>query len=280
MKLGPINNNYSCYNQLIEFYYQNKDRMFENIPLEIVDWFPANTCSMLGAILYLLQKNLNTINIDAGQATDILERNGFLAFFGHLKKFDRHQTTVSYQMLSPQDYRYFNGYVFEELLSKSDLPHMTNLLKKKIAESIYEIFVNAQIHSQTEKIFTCGQFFPKRNNIEFMITDIGIGFKESVNNRFGRKLNAIQAIDWAMKEGHTTKQDAPGGIGLALLMEFIHKNQGKIQVISKDGFWEMSRNGIESMLFQHEFPGTAVNIDIKTDDPVSYALLSEVYDIF
>ncbi|MDR4507873.1 MAG: hypothetical protein MRJ65_06500 [Candidatus Brocadiaceae bacterium] len=45
---------------------------------------------------------------------------------------------------------------------------------KKITESIYEIFVNAQIHSETDFIYTCGQFFPNKHMIEFTIKDTGI----------------------------------------------------------------------------------------------------------
>ena len=35
-------------------------------------------------------------------------------------------------------------------------------VKEKVIEAIYEIFVNAQIHSETQLIYTCSQFFPNK----------------------------------------------------------------------------------------------------------------------
>jgi len=280
LRLGSINNDYSGYRKMIDFYHERRNSVFEMIPLSLGSWFPANTCSLLGALLYLLQNNLNTIEIDPGNAGDILTRNGFLSFFGNPKIPDRNNTAISYEVLDPQDNRYFSNYVFREFLSKPNLPKMTVALRKKVAESIYEIFINAKMHSDTEKIFTCGQFFPNKHIIEFMITDIGIGIPESINRRFGVSFDSVTAISWAMKSGNTTKQGVSGGIGLALLQEFISQNRGKIQVISGDGFWELNERGVETKVFTNEFPGTAINIYVRTNDPASYALVSEVTDIF
>ncbi|WP_147473867.1 hypothetical protein [Chryseobacterium nematophagum] len=55
----------------------------------------------------------------------------------------------------------------------------------------------------------------------------------------GEDIDAKEAIVWAMKMGNTTKTGSnPGGLGLAVIFEFIEKNKGKIQVISADGFYE------------------------------------------
>jgi hypothetical protein len=275
MILRQMQGDYQSYAELIEFYHQNKDKTFEDIDLKLEGWFEAPICSMLGAVIYLLQKKFNNIQVDPGVAEDILGRNGFLAFLGREKIADFQNTTISYQLLSVTDHKYFNSYVMKELLSKPDLPQMSDLLKKKIAESIYEIFINAKMHSETEKIFTCGQFFPKKHRIEFMITDIGIGFKENIKHRFSADLTSAQAIGWAMKNGNTTKKEVSGGIGLALLTEFIQRNKGKIQIISGDGFWEMNGKEISGKTFPWLFPGTMVNICVLTDDPAAYALVSE-----
>ena len=158
---------------------------------------------------------------------------------------------------------------------------MTDALKRRLAESIYEIFINAKMHSQTEKIFICGQFFPAKKKIEFMITDIGIGIKNVINNRFNSNLSSIQAIEWAIKDRNTTKNGVSGGIGLALLHEFIKLNQGVVQIVSNDGFWELTESGTTTSNFTGEFPGTMVNISVRTDDLNQYMLSSEkTEDIF
>lgn len=276
--INNIENDFESYNKLINFYEKNKNETFTPINLQIDGWFNANTCSMLGAILTKFQNKLNSVNIDADKAKEILERNGFLSFFGNEKKTDFNNTTIPYQVLSIEDDRYFNNYVFKEFLSKSGVPDMTEMLKKKLTESIYEIFINAKIHSTTDRIFVCGQYFPHYKKIEFMLTDIGIGIKNVVNRRFNSDLSAIQAIEWAIEDRNTTKDGVSGGIGLALLHEFINKNKGKIQIVSNDGFWELSTSGIIKSSFKYEFPGTMINIVVQTNDKSSYMLYDEIPD--
>lgn len=282
--LGKINTDYWGYSQLIDFYQKNKDNWFGTVDLKLSDWFAAPACSMLGAIIFLLEKEITTVKLDPMGAKEILSRNGFLSFLGSDRVKDYNNTTISYQALSPSDHKFFNKYVMSELLERPDLPKMSALLKKKIAESIYEIFVNAQMHSKTEKIFTCGQFFPSKHTIEFMITDIGIGFAESLAQRFDVKVKPIQAISWAMKYGLTTKKNVSGGMGLTLLQEFIEKNNGAIQVVSGNGYWEKIGDKVEKREFSLPFPGTMVNIQVRTDDQTEYALAEENYinenDIF
>jgi hypothetical protein len=277
---NDIENNFSGYSQLINLYELNKDKFIDNIDIGIYGWFSANICSMLGAVLTKLQDDLNevTLTVYKNETKNILERNGFLSFFGYRKINDYYDTTIPYQVLSSKDDRYFNDYVFNKFLNKSGLPDMTKALKKKLMESIYEIFINAKMHSRTEKIFVCGQFFPANKRIEFMITDTGLGIRNVVNNTFGSNLSAVQAIKWALKDRHTTKQGVSGGIGLSLLYEFVKKNRGKIQIVSNKGFWELNDGNEATRSFDNEFPGTMVNISIRADDQNSYRLADEIIE--
>lgn len=272
--IGDIRNDFDSFQKLINFYHRNKDNVFRNIELKL-NWFSANNCSVLGALLSILQDNLNAIQIDAGLANNILEKNGFLSFFGHNIRFDNFDTTISYKILTPHDERFFNSYIFNELLCKECLPQLSEPLKKKIAEAIYEIFINAKMHSGTKKIFTCGQHFPAKKKIDFMITDLGVGIRESINNRFQSEINAIDAIKWAVINEHTIKQGVSGGIGLAILQEFIAKNKGELQIISNNGYWKLDESGIYTRTFEKEFPGTIINISVRTDDTSSYVLADE-----
>jgi signal transduction histidine kinase len=153
---------------------------------------------------------------------------------------------------------------------------MSQAVKEKIVEAIYEIFVNAQIHSETTFIYTCGQFYPQKNKIEFSIVDTGIGFREKINRRFNSQLSGDKAIAWAVQDKKTTKEGISGGIGLAILKEFVEMNKGKMQIVSNDGFYELSDGSVESKTFQGEFPGTIVNLQFKTDDSSSYTLQNAI----
>ncbi len=276
--INNIQNDFDSYNQLVNLYAQNKNSMFTGINVNLSGWFSANICSMLGAILTKFQDDLNMVGIDAGDSKNILERNGFLSFFGHEKVPDYNNTTIPYKVLSIKDDRYFHNYVFREFIGKLALLNMTNALKKKLTESIYEIFINAKMHSKTEKIFVCGQFFPKKHKIEFMITDIGLGIKNVVNRAFNVNLSATQAIKWAILDKNTTKKGVSGGIGLSLLHEFIKMNKGRVQIVSNEGFWQLDNANITTNSFDNEFPGTMVNISVRTDDTNSYILKSEIPD--
>jgi len=155
---------------------------------------------------------------------------------------------------------------------------MTPGLLKKFRESIFEIFSNAVIHSETKLgIFSCGQFFPKKHRLDFSIADLGIGIQRNVQKKGRLNLSVEQAIIWAISEKNTTKTGPiPGGIGLKLLREFILKNEGRLQIVSDAGYWELSEGKEGTRSFLEPFPGTVVNIEINTKDTKSYCLASEV----
>jgi len=279
--LDNIDNDYRSYNELIKLYHTYANDHFRTINVEITQWFSANNCSVLGAILTELQTNFNNINIDPGPAKEILEKNGFMAFFGHARRNDVYDTTISYLVLEPDDIRYFSRYISTELFSKQSLPTMTELIKNRFAKSIYEIFNNAALHSKTKKIFSCGQHFPKKDIIVFTITDSGIGIKNAVNNRFNSNLSSIQAIEWAVEDGNTTKEGVSGGIGFSFLREFAEANRGRIQIISNNGFWELDQGRIKTAFFDSEFPGTVVSLLINTADEAENYVINETFeDIF
>lgn len=263
------------YDRFGEFYQIYRNISFDKIMIHLDSWFEANMCAVLGGVLDII-KPVNQISITSNdnKIVTILKKNGFLANYGYSVEYDRNNTTIQYLKLKANENRYFSSYVNNELLTKTGFPSMTEALKRKISESIYEIFVNAQMHSKSEYIYTCGQFYPKKQKIAFTIVDMGQGFKANINNRFRHNLSSIQAIKWATENGSTTKTDAPGGIGLAILKEFITMNKGNFQIVSYDGFYQVGK-GEKAIQLKHSFPGTVVNMEFRTDDTLSYSLASE-----
>lgn len=261
----------SSYELFSEFYHKAKGVVFGHISVQLCQWFGANMSAVLGALLDKLSTNSIKITADSSKIIEVLQKNTFLANYGYPYFPDVNHTTIRYLKLKVSDSRYFGDYVMNELLSKRDFPNMSERLKQKIFESIYEIFINAQMHSQTEFIYTCGQFFPKKNEIEFTIVDTGIGFRKKIVEQFGLPVNSVQAIRWALVSGNTTKQDAPGGIGLAVLTDFIKMNKGKFQIVSDDGFYEVGET-VSAQVLRYSFPGTVVNMKFRTDDSCSYSL--------
>lgn len=273
--LDNIHSDIDGYQKLISVSEQAKSLWFDTFDVQIQRWFDANLAAALGGILDGIEKELNTVRIDHidESVKKILQKNGFLAHFGYPSVLDNNSTTIKYLKLKPTDTRFFHQYVLNELFNRSELPSLTRDLKKKMAESIYEIFVNAQIHSKSDYIYTCGQFFPAKACLVLTISDTGIGFKNTVSKRFNREIPAEKAILWAISAGNTTKTGISGGIGLAILKEFIVQNKGEMQIISNDGYYNLGGNGEKMGRFTAEFPGTIVTMKFNTNDSSCYGII-------
>lgn len=262
--------------------------MFDDIEIDmrLTSWFDADMCAPFGAILYRLSDRMNTVklvNIPTG-VDRILAKNGFLSHYGGTRLPDTWGTTIPYRRFEARDDRYFASYIEEEFVRRSEMPKMSVGLAKKFRESVFEIFSNAVIHSQTKLgIFSCGQYFPRRDRLDFAVTDLGIGIRQNVLRNVGLNLRADQAISWATEERNTTKRGKiPGGLGLKLLKEFITLNRGRIQIVSDSGYWALEEGQTISGELTYRFPGTVVSIEIDTADRRSYKLSSEISekDIF
>jgi anti-anti-sigma regulatory factor len=275
-----INSDLSGYNVFIDFYIQTNDLSFDEVILDFskTTWFDANLAAILGAILNKIRGELNTIAIQnmKPQIQDILRKNQFLSSFG-TSKIDYYRTTVKYKKFKTSEDKFFKEYLDNELLVKKAMPYLSSLLRKKINESIFEIYNNAKIHGRCLYIFSCGQYFPKKNKLNFTIVDLGTTIKKNVEAYLKKEISGRDAIVWAVKEGNTTKKDnIPGGLGLSLINEFLKMNQGTIQIISANGFWEQNSEGILTESFEKQFPGTIVNLEFNTKDNAYYYLTKEI----
>ncbi len=285
---SQIEHNRAGFEFMVRLHQETEDCFLGDVEIDMSEtgWFDADMCAMFGALLYQLGNRLNNIKLTniSDDVKNILSRNGFLSHYGYESIPDYYGTTVSYKRFDVGDGRYFFKYVDEEFIQRSEMPEMSSGLLKKFHESIFEIFNNAVSHSGTELgIFSCGQFFPKSKRLDFTVVDLGVGIRENVRKYEGIDLSSEEAIDWATQGINTTKRgNVPGGLGLKLLCDFIDFNNGCIQIVSDAGYWKREERKTEKAALRHSFPGTAVNVEIRTDDTNSYALGSEVSseDIF
>lgn len=89
-------------------------------------------------------------------------------------------------------------------------------------------------------------------------------------------IDSCSAIKWAMIDGNTTKKGVSGGLGLALLKEFISQNNGKIQIISGDAFYEFSHQKEVIQKLDYYFDGAVISMTFKTDDMRTYTFANEL----
>ncbi len=241
--LPEIRHNLAGFEELVHLHRELENCRFVTVEIDMTsaDWFDADMCAPFGAILYRLGQLGNQVhltNVRPG-VEKILSKNGFLSHYGRMLLPDTYGTTIPYQRFDVKDDRFFASYVESRFVRRSEMPRMSPGLVKRFRESVFEIFSNAVIHSQTQLgIFSCGQFFPKRNRLDFSVADLGIGIRKNVKDHTGLDLQADKAIEWATQEHHTTKRGPiPGGLGLKLLTEFINLNGGRLQIVSDVGYW-------------------------------------------
>ena len=261
-------------NQLIQ---GCKDELLE-IDMSRVTWMDANMCASLGALLIQIQLGISKTRVELPGISipikNVLQKNGFLLG----KQPDIYNTTIQYKMFERNDINSFKEYLAKYFVGKG-LPDMSMALSKKFRESISELFENAKEHSQSNYVFACGQLFPKNNRLDFSIVDRGIGIRQNILEKLGLDYTPENAIKWALEAVNTTRDrrdGKPGGFGLKLIKEFIALNKGKIQIVSDAGYWCFHEKNEEWKRFNNPFPGTVVNIEINTKDPLSYRLASEV----
>lgn len=280
--LSQIHHNRTGFESLARLHAQTRECFFDDVEIDMktTSWFDADMCAAFGAILYNLGENLNTVtlvNLDF-EVENILSKNGFLSHYGCVRIPDSWGTTISYKRFDVKDDHYFSGYIEDEFMHRSEIPNMSVGLLKKFRESIFEIFNNSVYHSRTKLgIFSCGQFFPTRNRLDFMVVDLGVGICQNVRDHAGYDLSPEKAIDWATKDNNTTKHGGvPGGLGLTLLREFIDLNDGCFRIVSDAGYWQRRRKETTTARLDHPFPGTAASVEINTADQHSYVLTPEL----
>ena len=279
-----LSSDFEGYSFLVDLYQKTKDLEFSKLVLDFryTTWFEANLCTALGAILNNVQDNLNTVelkNLNPAQY-DIFCRNHFMASFGGEKIVDHYDTTIKYRKNKLTDEKLIHRFLNDELLGKQDFPRLSVLAHKEIERNIFEIFSNAIIHGDCEYVHSCGQYYPQKTppRIDFTIVDMGKTIKKNVNDFLGKKLSAKEAIEWAIVHGNTTKpkeQNIPGGLGFQIILTFLKLNNGKIQIVSSDGYWEFIRGIISSKNLPNIFPGTIVNLEFNINDDSFYFLEGE-----
>jgi hypothetical protein len=228
--------------------------------------FDAQMAAPLGAILARIADRNNSISVvDVPWGPlEILGQNGFLAAFGYPAPMDISSTTLPYTRIATSDGSQFYDYLDKHLLGKG-LPEMTSEFSLLLKQSLGEVFVNAETHSDSRLgVFICGQFYPVQQRLNVSIADAGVTIPERVKRRFGAGLQPVSALRWVLAKGNTTKEDTPGGLGLKQLQEFVLRNEGAVQIASGKAGLHFTGGTSEFNELEHPFPGTVVTIEVNT----------------
>lgn len=264
-----VHHNLDGFITLVKFYADaHKGGTSVKADMKETKWFDADMCAPLGALIKKLNQekiNINLVNLQ-DKVKEVFQKNSFLLYHGNGRIIpDTWDTTITYKEFSVDDGQCFARYVGSKLVKHRSLPDMSEKLIDFFYRSVCDIFDNAARHSNTKLgVVSCGQYFPHKLLISFTIADLGVGIRKNVRDHTGNNLTAIEAINWAVILGNTTKSDGdPGGMGLNLLCEFINTVGGCVRIISENAYWEKRNSNIVERELPCLFPGTVVNFEVR-----------------
>lgn len=267
-------------------YYPNENSERLSIDFSKCRNFSGNLAAALGAILDELTARGFAVFLSRPKGEGVrktLGRIRFLQAWLVETTVEDKENYIEYKRFestgSPDD---FKSYVDYGLIKKQKFPLHTEGVAASIVENIYEIFVNAITHGESKYVYSCGEYKREAGMLEMTIVDCGVSIPENVNTFLSSKnlqtLETCDAIKWAFVSGNTTK-DHTGGLGLAILKEFIEMNKGAIQVVSGYGMIEYKDGMVDTKNLEVPFAGTVVNMKFNFNDKMKYCLTTEVENL-
>lgn len=244
----------------------------------------GNLASVLGAVFNKLLSEGHSVSLIKPRKTSVkrsLGRIKFLEAWNVETEVLEKEYYIPYKEFKANDNDVFKKYIKEQLIDKQRFPLHTEMVEKKIIESVYEVYANAITHSNSNSVVCCGEYEELPKILHFTIVDCGTTIPNNVNAYLkdsGKDLlDACDSIKWAFVDGNTTKpkEQEPGGLGLGILKEFISLNNGSLDLISGKGYVSLIGSDMRSKELIDTFPGTIINMNINFDDSAIYSLESE-----
>lgn len=275
------------YNILTHFYKSVCCQQDKDVNLIFMDClqFDANLAAALGAILDNLTEKGFHLWLGKPVSESVkksLSRNSFFQAWKVNTGIQEKENFISYKKFNSGSDDEFKRYIDSELMHKQKFPSLSELAGEKILESIYEIYANAVSHGKTEYVYACGEYKNKSCVLDMTIVDCGVTIPMKVNDFFHKRnlpeKSASDAICRAFESGNTTKEET-GGLGLAILKDFIQLNEGELQMVSDNVLLGFKENKVESFLLDIPFPGTIVNMRFNFNDSNKYCMTSELKPI-
>lgn len=280
-----IRNNFKSHNELCRLAHDivNSDSVRALVDLRNVNFIASNLFSVLGAIFYLYKTiNPKKDSILIGNVSDmiinVIQKNGFCQHLGLERLPDVHNTVIPYKIFNVEDIEEYDRYLTINLFTRSDLPQMTQKVSDIIRDYLLELFKNIKDHTTSNMVFTCGQYFPQNRMLYFTIVDIGETIAYNVNGfHHKRNLPLPQSpLEWAIETGNTTQlTEIPRGLGLSLIKDFVHLNNGVLYIVSGSETYEITNSSDKLKTLDQPFPGTFVTMGFNLRDNAKYYLDTE-----
>ena len=240
-----------------------------------------NGVAFLGGLIRFAEAHGKTATVDWSTVRlpilRNLQQNGFAGAFGS------HQGPWAGNSIPFREDRCENEAAIMEYLKTNWLGHRAVKVSQRLGNAIrgvvWEIFCNAFEHSESPVgVFTCGQLYPKREQLCLSVVDFGTGIPNKVSAFRRRPWDApSESLKWAFVPGNTTQRTdkKSRGLGLDLLRNFVSANGGQLSVYSDGAYVQVTKAGAIYKNLSERFRGTIVDIRLKCDESM-YILASEL----
>ncbi len=280
LKIPRINDDPSDYDVLFGLWEQlASDETHQTVVLDFAqcDFLRQNGVAFCLGLARLAQsygKQIAVENLLNENVAINLRKNGFMEALG--LPYDRYPSSTAVPVREDvcRNVEPYINYLDKHWLTGRGISLSADL-KQIILSTVVEAYTNVFDHARSRiGAFTCGQFYPRLEELALTLVDFGIGIPATVRRRLNQPdLNAETAMRWVFQEGNTT-QDGPRGNGLKILKQFVKQNEGSLDIYSENCHARISARGERFTLRGRKFIGTVVQIKLKSDDKF-YSLSSE-----
>lgn len=270
LKLPPkINSTYECIT-LLNFQFVSiitKANRFDEIRFDFTNlkWIDAEMTVVLAMMIEISLLTCDSVTVEIDKLDDnvktILRKNNFFPLYGiDSALFDTYNTTINFFAENPSKDRSIYEYIHEEVFKSIGGSISDNFLKE-VSYCIFELVHNIIDHSDSDRVYICGQSYPQKGFLRLAISDKGVGIPALIKQRNPHIQKDTKAVEWALGEGNTTKIGREGGIGLYSIHDKL-LNRGSLKVISNQAFYQINSNGsiIEKTLSER-FRGTLIILE-------------------
>lgn len=283
--LNNIDTGFSSHSRLSKLAHYMSTLNAKKITIDFskVNFIASNQFAIFGCILSAYsakcpESKIYFLNLNA-KITETIRKNGFYRHLGFEKLPDTYNTVIPYTIFNIDEINEFERYILLRIFNRSDIPQMSEMAKSNIMDNILEIFNNVKEHTHSNKVFTCGQYFPKSSLLYLTIVDSGETIPYNVNMHFNDKnlKPPVNALEWAMVAGHSTRiAETPGGLGLSLLKDFVGLNEGLLYIVSGNETYEKKGKQERYKYMEVPFTGTIVTVAFNLSDTHTYSMVSEI----
>ena len=207
-------------------------------------------------------------------------RGLFSVLFNEGQQFKGHQFKPLFALRNATDF----GSIIQssESYTKGFNVEYESTLRYVLSELLYNTMEHGTCYEGNTRIPSLVQFtwYKSRNEIQFIIADLGIGIKKHVEQAFPPLESDEEAIEFALRakvsgtfgrnDPYKTKNNA--GMGLYISSNIIRRLNADMHVLSHNGLVHISPRDVTLRKIANPWPGTLVLVSLRLEQNTTFLL--------